>query len=131
MGDISRNFSWHEFHCHDGTPVPDELRNNVRMLVFEVLQPLRDWLKKPVRISSGYRTPAYNAKVKGAKRSQHMKGKAADIIIDGWPSAYTDKLVLGYMIGRGAGGGVGWYERQAFTHVDIRNNKNVVLWEKS
>ena len=50
MGDISANFSWNEFHCHDGTPVPAMYEDNVKRLVAEVLQPLRDALGKPVKI---------------------------------------------------------------------------------
>ena len=35
----------------------------------------------PVKISSGYRSPALNKAVGGSATSQHMKGEAADIVI--------------------------------------------------
>jgi hypothetical protein len=35
----------------------------------------------PVRISSGYRSPAVNAKVGGSKTSQHMRGEAMDFTV--------------------------------------------------
>jgi hypothetical protein len=34
---------------------------------------------RPLTITSGYRSPSYNAKVGGAKRSQHQLGKAVDV----------------------------------------------------
>ena len=55
---------------------------NLKALCMEVLQPLRDYLGKPVVISSGYRCPELNKAVGGVKNSQHMKGEAADIHVD-------------------------------------------------
>ena len=43
-----------------------------------ILQPLRDKLG-PIRITSGYRSEALNKLIKGSRRSQHCKGRAADI----------------------------------------------------
>lgn len=48
-------------------------------LVNHVLDPLREWYGKPVRISSGYRCPELNKAVGGVKNSQHQYGYAADI----------------------------------------------------
>ena len=55
---------------------------NLKALCMEVLQPLRDYLGKPVVISSGYRCPELNKAVGGVKNSQHLKGEAADIHIE-------------------------------------------------
>ena len=55
---------------------------NLKALCMEVLQPLRDFLGKPVVISSGYRCAELNKAVGGVKNSQHMKGEAADIHVD-------------------------------------------------
>ena len=38
---------------------------------------------KPIIITSGYRSKAYNRRVRGAKNSQHTKCKAADIRVPG------------------------------------------------
>lgn len=48
-------------------------------LVANVLDPSREMFGKPVRVNSGYRSPAVNAKIGGAKTSQHCKGEAADL----------------------------------------------------
>jgi uncharacterized protein YcbK (DUF882 family) len=79
---ISRNFDLSEFACNDGTDVPAEYLPNVITLA-KNLQVLRDTLKKPVTINSGYRSPDYNKKVGGASKSQHLVAKAADIRVPG------------------------------------------------
>lgn len=50
-----------------------------------VLQPLRDSIGKPVVISSGYRSPEVNRAVGGAVASDHLVGRAADLIVPGVP----------------------------------------------
>jgi len=52
-------------------------------LAQNVLQPLRDWWGKPITIGSGYRCPELNKAVGGVQNSQHMKGQAVDLCIDG------------------------------------------------
>ena len=79
---LTENFSLREFKCRDGSNVPPEYMDNV-LLLAQNLQVLREEVGKPVRVISGYRSPKYNRKIKGAKRSQHMLAKAADIKISG------------------------------------------------
>jgi uncharacterized protein YcbK (DUF882 family) len=52
---------------------------NLRLLVENVLDPLREKYGKPITVNSGYRSPIVNARVGGAKNSDHVKGMAADI----------------------------------------------------
>ncbi|MBO4564201.1 MAG: peptidase M15 [Bacteroidaceae bacterium] len=59
--------------------VPEALIPNLQALCENVLEPLRQQFGEPVYISSGYRCYALNNYVKGALKSQHMKGEAADI----------------------------------------------------
>ena len=56
---------------------------NLKRLCQNVLQPLRNELKLPIRINSGYRSLELNEKIKGANNSDHLYGKAADIYIPG------------------------------------------------
>lgn len=56
-----------------------EVEENLRALVDEVLDPLREAYGRPVRVTSGYRCPRLNTLVGGAPNSQHMRGEAADI----------------------------------------------------
>lgn len=62
----------------NNNPTP-EAAENLKLLVDNVLDPLRDAYGKPIRVNSGYRSPALNVAVKGSKTSQHVKGQAADI----------------------------------------------------
>ena len=77
MGDLSRNFSRHEFHCR----CCGRAELNPRLV--EALQELRDLAGRAVRITSGYRCPDHNRAEGGSKRSQHLLGNAADIVIGG------------------------------------------------
>ena len=57
---------------------PAEIITNLELLCKNILDPLREKCGA-ITVTSGYRSPALNKAVKGAKSSQHMKGQAADI----------------------------------------------------
>ena len=56
---------------------------NLVYLAANVLEPLRVAMGEPIKIGSGFRCPALNKAVGGVGNSQHMKGQAADLCIDG------------------------------------------------
>ena len=69
-------------------------------------------IRQPLRVNSGYRTPETNADTEGAAvHSMHLAGQAADVAVEGIPSAVLAKLAL-----RFNAGGVGVYP--TFVHVD-------------
>ena len=90
MGTISKNFSYREFEesisatqkgiCNTITSF--EVRDSIKALVLNILQPLRDACGKPLKINSGYRCPELNKLVGGVGNSQHTKGEAADVASD-------------------------------------------------
>lgn len=57
----------------------ENVKENLRKLCTHILQPLRDKLGKPIRISSGYRCKRLNKAIGGAINSQHTEGKAVDL----------------------------------------------------
>lgn len=75
---------------------------------------------KKVIITSGYRSPTYNRRVRGAKRSKHMSCEAADISIPG-VSKWTLAKYVRSLPGRG---GVGTYCRSRFVHVDVGDKRD-------
>ena len=87
---ISENFTLEELR--DSTtarrlgiinaPGVDEVCN-LCALVHHVLQPLRTAMGEPIKIGSGYRCSYLYSKVGGVPGSQHTKGEAADLCIDG------------------------------------------------
>lgn len=60
--------------------LPRDLLPNVQALVALVLDPLREAYGKPIIVTSGYRSPALNKAVRGSATSDHMQGRAADIV---------------------------------------------------
>lgn len=56
---------------------------NLKRLCDEVLQPLRDYLKRSIIITSGYRSDAVNRAVGGSTTSAHSFGLAADLYVPG------------------------------------------------
>tara|TARA_R110001583_G_scaffold149216_1_gene301127 strand:+ start:860 stop:1270 length:411 start_codon:yes stop_codon:yes gene_type:complete len=115
---LTKNFKISEFKCKDGTSVPDDLVDNV-VLLCENLQALRDHIGKPIRVISGYRSPKYNRRIGGARRSQHMTAKAADIKVTGMsPSEVKEAIVELIKEGKMMKGGIGLYK--TFTHYDVR-----------
>ena len=56
-----------------------EVIDNLTRLCRKVLQPIRDSLEMPVRVTSGYRCEKLNKAIGGSSKSQHVKGEAADI----------------------------------------------------
>ena len=62
--------------------VPEKLIPALRNLCERVLEPLREQVKEPVIISSGYRCPVLNRAVGGSNTSQHIKGEACDIYVE-------------------------------------------------
>lgn len=53
--------------------------NNLKLLAENVFEPIREHFKKPITISSGYRSLSLNQAIKGSITSQHCGGQAIDI----------------------------------------------------
>lgn len=73
---------------------------------------------KPFNLVSGYRSPATNAwlatQTEGvARHSMHIEGRAADINLPGRQLSFLERVALALRVG-----GVGYYPRADFVHVD-------------
>jgi uncharacterized protein YcbK (DUF882 family) len=74
---------------------------------------------QPLHVISGYRSPATNAGLRQtgegvAKHSLHVQGKAIDIRVPGVSLRRLHRTAVSL-----AGGGVGYYERSQFVHIDV------------
>jgi zinc D-Ala-D-Ala carboxypeptidase len=87
---LTNNFSLKELTVSDTATrlgldnTPNEtVIANLKTLAENILQPVREHYGKSVKVNSGYRAPEVNAAVGGSKTSDHCKGQAADIEING------------------------------------------------
>jgi uncharacterized protein YcbK (DUF882 family) len=122
---LTTNFSLSEFNKHNFEVPNDVLRNLIELA--KNLQVLRDEVKKPIKITSGYRPAQHNAKIGGASKSRHITGQAADFKIEGYTpkqvAAVIEKLISE---GRMKQGGIGTYS--TWTHYDVRGTH--ARWNK-
>jgi len=112
MTQLSPNFKREEFACKCGCGF-----DTVDVALLSTLEYIRSYFGKPVTINSGCRCPEYNKKIGGEPDSQHMKARAADIVVkDVSPDKVADMLEQNNW-----NGGLGRYD--TFTHVDTRDVK--------
>jgi lysozyme family protein len=121
-----QHFKWQEFlvkgasHAVNGlnTDPPPEKWDNVVPLA-RVLDEFARRIANPVRLTNVYRSPAYNRSVGGAKNSQHVQFRAADVQVPGhggpqlWADTFRAMRREGFF-----SGGIGIYN--SFVHVDTR-----------
>ena len=101
-------------------------------LCYECLEPMRAHFDKPVTITSGYRSEALCEAIGSKKTSQHTKGQAEDLEINGVPNikiAYWlsnnvdfDQLILEYFDKNDPSGG--WIH---ISYNEKGNNRKQVL----
>ena len=75
-------------------PTPEHIEN-FKLLAEKIFEPVREHFCVPIRISSGYRSKELNAKIGGSATSQHCKGQAIDIDMDG--TSLTNKQIFDYI----------------------------------
>lgn len=110
---MSRYFTAKEFASRDGSESP--YPETVVPQLYDLLDEIREAFGKPVLVNCGYRSPAHNQKVGGAKSSYHVLGMAADIR----PKNLSDLPALQELADKmNPCGGVGFYD--TFVHVDVR-----------
>jgi hypothetical protein len=110
---ISKNFRLSEFR--PGRHSYEYIRLSPALV--QALEEIRTRTGRPVTVTSGYRPPDYNREIGGVSNSCHIDGLAADIYCDGLTTAQLHDIceqVIGYR------GGVGYYPKSGFIHVDLR-----------
>ena len=107
MGDITRNFSRHEFACKCGCGL-----DVIDLNLVNRLQVVRDILNTPIIIHSGVRCAEHNRDVGGKPRSLHLAGKAIDWAVDDLDlMSYAAKLLYNWS--------GGYHQYETFFHCDI------------
>ena len=101
---LSKNLTLHEMTRSEmakrkgvsNQPTEEHIANMI-VLAEKIFQPIRDYFGVPIHVSSGYRSAALNKKVGGSKPSQHMKGEAMDIDMDGTNTGVTNVQVFNFI----------------------------------
>ena len=107
---LSEHFKSSELACKCGCGA-DEMSPEL----IQVLEEARSHFNSGIVINSGRRCATHNAKVGGAKHSQHLLGTAADVRVIG----VEPKVVADYFHNKyPTKYGVGRYS--TFTHIDVR-----------
>jgi hypothetical protein len=83
-------------HGIDNTPTAEHLEN-FKLLADKVFEPIRLHFGVPIFISSGYRSKALNSFIGGSASSQHCKGQAIDIDMDGGNGEVTNRMVFDFI----------------------------------
>jgi len=119
MTKLTPNFDVKEFKCHNDVRYPTIWLVDRLEILCEQLEKIRALTNQSMKINSGYRTPAYNAKIGGASKSFHCEGVAIDITLKGMTSLQLynaiGKLIKDKEI---IDGGLGLYK--SWVHYDIR-----------
>tara|TARA_Y100000310_G_scaffold274715_1_gene290893 strand:- start:840 stop:1205 length:366 start_codon:yes stop_codon:yes gene_type:complete len=119
LGDLTKNFSKHEFACKCGCG-----QENMHYGFVLALQRVRNNVTGKIKINSGFRCRKHNAskKVGGKPTSSHLKGIAVDIACKGSKKRHELLFLLGHEFNRI---GIG----KDFIHVDSDHVKaNNVIW---
>ena len=116
----------------DNTPNVQQMINLVYLAAY-VLEPLRMVMDEPIKIGSGFRCQKLNKAVGGVYNSQHMKGQAADLCIDGdiakgkrWFNYIKDHLPFDQLIWEHNAKGTYWVH-VSFVFPDFGKNRHQVI----
>lgn len=119
MGATSEHFSNAEMACRCGCGA-----NECVPELLAALEAFRTAVGAPVIVNSGYRCPAHNAAVGGAKASQHVLGRAADVRVKGRTPAELEAVARTVPAIKG----IGRDDHKGFVHLDVRETPSLVSW---
>ena len=77
-------------------PTPEHYEN-LKVIAEKVFEPIREHFGVPILISSGYRSEALNVYIGGSRSSDHSKGRALDLDMDGSSSGVTNKMIFEFI----------------------------------
>ena len=126
---LTKNFHLDEFLLNQWA-TPEEQARIIKSLTGDVLENLKELAKNlqvlsddignvPIKINIGFRPLWWELSRKRSGKSQHVTGKAADIVVDGMTPVHVAQRIEGLIkSGKMKPGGINAYP--TFTHYDIR-----------
>jgi zinc D-Ala-D-Ala carboxypeptidase len=73
---------------------------NLKAICEHIFEPIRAEFRVPIYISSGYRSKDLNKAIKGSATSQHCKGEALDLDVDGHSHDITNKQIFDFIVAK-------------------------------
>ncbi len=124
----SNHLSWPELACRAGAPYPAKWRGSRARILAVEFERLRELAGgKPIPIGSAYRTESHNRRVGGARKSQHVQGRALDLLVSGVRRAILEAALFDRLEEPGCRiRGVGYYPWGI--HIDVRPGKRLARW---
>jgi uncharacterized protein YcbK (DUF882 family) len=106
------NYFFRDFRANEVKPIDPRLLD----LLYSVHTDMET--REPFVLVSGYRSPATNAWLSSqtegvARHSMHIEGKAADVYMPGRQLSFLQRIAMALQVG-----GVGYYRRAGFVHMD-------------
>lgn len=98
-------------------------QSSIAEAMLDMLRRTGQGLGRDLNVTSGYRSPAYNRKVRGARGSYHTKGLAVDIDMTGMSEAQRAQLAE-LLVRNGAGGLITYSGSPNMLHVDMRPQRD-------
>ncbi len=80
-------------------PTPEHIEN-LKAICEHIFEPIRAEFRVPIYISSGYRSKDLNKAIKGSATSQHCKGEALDLDVDGHSHDITNKQIFDFIVAK-------------------------------
>jgi hypothetical protein len=123
VGQLTANFHVSEFHCRDGTPVPQAAIPALKVHCADILEPMRR-RHGAVVITGPYRHRAYNASIGGASGSYHIYDEHPDApatdVACGKGNVWQWAASAAEFTSKPAG--IGTYPNSGFVHIDRRGH---------
>lgn len=123
MNGPSQNLSWGELSCRNGVEYPVEWRTTRAVELARAFERIRELCGFPILINSAYRTAVYNLYVGGSVASQHVQGRALDLVpsVAGRGALITLRGAVERAKEEGLVRGIGIYS--GFVHIDTREGR--------
>lgn len=80
---LYKDVPWNTNLFARNSEIPSQVATNLNAFHEDVITPLQDSVPGKVNITSSYRSSRYNAEVGGARNSNHLRGNAIDLQVDG------------------------------------------------
>lgn len=100
-------------------------------IVCKALEVIRADVGRPIRITSGWRSAEHNARIGGVPNSDHLRGLAADIAVEGYsPVRLSEVAALALQRAGVPWDQIIWYPRDGHVHIGMGHRMRGQLFKE-